>query len=142
MKIKTLLLFAAAIALLSSCTTVQPVTVSGIQNFQADNISLSPEISFDALLHNPNHFGLTIQEFKTSASLNDKLIADIFIEKKIRIGADADIPIPLKCKPAIKDIIASYLSGSFSGTVKLDGYVTAKKFLFRKKFPFSIKTKL
>lgn len=139
------ILFIAGLLLMSelcSCVSVQPVTVKGVNNFKTEEVLLSPKISFDVLLHNPNSFGLTLKAFKTSAYFNDKLITDVFIDKKVRIGANSDIAIPLKSQPSVMDIITTYLSGKTAGTIKLDGYVTVSKFLFRKKFPFTINTKL
>lgn len=132
-----------SILLLSACVAVQPVTVTDVNNFRVEDVlSGSPKISFDILIHNPNGYGLTLKEFKSTAFMNEKLITDIYLEKKIHIAANSDITIPLKSSPSIKDIISTYLSGHFNGDVRVDGYIIVSKFLFRKKFPFSLTTKL
>jgi LEA14-like dessication related protein len=141
-KYLVVLLLSTSVLFLHSCVTVQPVTVSGINNLQVEDIMLSPKVSFDVNLHNPNSFGLTLKEFKTSAYVNDKLMTDVFMEKKMRIAPNSDIAIPLKSQPSIQDIITTYLDGNMKGNIKLEGYVTVSKFLFRKKFPFTLNTKL
>jgi LEA14-like dessication related protein len=134
--------YVAAACFFQSCISIQPVTVSGINNVQVEDVLLSPKVSFDVNLHNPNSFGLTLKEFKTSAYLDNKLMTDVSIENKIYIGGNSDVAIPLKSQPSIQDIITTYLSGNaVKGNVKLEGYVTVSKFIFRKKFPFTLNTK-
>ena len=143
MKIHFFAVVITAVMLLSGCVSIQPVTISGVNNFQVEDVLLSPKVSFDVNLHNPNSFGLTLKEFKSSAYLDDKLMTDVFIEKKIYVGANSDVAIPLKSQPSIQDIITTYFGGGKTkGNVRVEGYVTVSKFIFKKKFPFSLTTKL
>jgi LEA14-like dessication related protein len=135
-------LSATAFILLTSCASVKPITVAGIDNLQVEDILLHPKISFNVNLHNPNNFGLTLKEFKTSAYLNDKIMTDLYTETKIRIARNSNIAIPLKTEPSIKELMTTYLSGALKGKLKVEGYFTVKKFLFRRKFPFSFTTEL
>ena len=116
--------------------------VRNVDNFQIKDIITKPNVQFDVNLHNPNNFGLTVKEFKSTAFLGDKMLTDIFIEKKIRIGANSDISIPLQTQPSINDITNMVLSGNASKDLKVEGYVVVRKFIFRKKFPFTVRTKI
>ena len=143
MKISFSAALIAVLMFLSGCVSIKPVTISGVNNFQVEDVLFSPKVGFDVNLHNPNSFGLTLKEFKSSAYLDDKLMTDVFLEKKIHIGANSDIAIPLKSQPSIQDIITTYFGGGKTkGNVKVEGYVTVSKFIFKKKFPFSLTTKL
>jgi len=125
-----------------SCITIQPVEVQKVDNFQLKDVLTKPNVQFDVVIHNPNHFGLTLKEFKSTAFLGDKMITDIFIEKKIYIGADNDISIPLQTSPSLKDISEIVLSGNASKELKVEGFIIVSKFIFRKKFPFTVNTRL
>lgn len=133
---------AAILFLFNSCVTVQPVEVRSVDNFQITDIITKPKVQFDVNIHNPNSFGLTVKEFKSTAFLGEKIVTDIFVEKKIRIGANSDIVIPLQTQPSINDISSMLLSGKASKDLKVEGYVVVRKFIFRKKFPFTVRTKL
>jgi LEA14-like dessication related protein len=140
--IKNIFLSVSILVLFSSCISLKPVTVTGVDNVQAEDILLYPKISFNVNLHNPNNFGLTLKEFKTSAYFNDKVLTDVFTASKIRIARNSNVAIPLQTQPSIKELMTTYLTGKLKGNIKVEGYITVSKFLFRKKFPFSITTKL
>jgi LEA14-like dessication related protein len=143
MKINLIVVYSLIVLLFSGCVSIEPVTIAGVSNFQVEDVLLSPKVSFDVNLHNPNSFSLTLKEFKSSAYLDDKLMTDVFMENKIRIGANSDVAIPLKSQPSIQDIITTYFGGGKTkGNVRVEGYVTVSKFIFRKKFPFTLTTKL
>ncbi len=129
-------------SLFTSCVTVQPVEVRSVDNFELKDVTSNPYVQFDVNIHNPNSFGLTLKEFQSTAFLGDKMLTDIFIEKKIRIGSNSDISIPLQTKPSLQDITNMVFSGNSSKDLKVNGYITVKKFLFKKKFPFSVKTRM
>jgi LEA14-like dessication related protein len=127
--------------LFSSCLTVQPVEVQSVNNFQLRDALTKPYVQFDVNIHNPNHFGLTLKEFKSTAYSGDKVVTDIFVQKKTRIAANSDISIPIQTTPSLNDISSMLFSGGASKDVKVDGYLTVRKFIFSKKFPFTIHTK-
>ncbi|HKR03643.1 MAG TPA: hypothetical protein VJY62_03330 [Bacteroidia bacterium] len=126
----------------SSCLTIEPVEVRNVDNFQLKDVLTKPSVQFDVTVHNPNKFGLTLKEFKSTAFLGDKMVTDIFIEKKIYMGADSDISIPLQTSPSLKDISEIVFSGNASKDLKVEGYIVVRKFIFRKKFPFTVRTTL
>lgn len=128
--------------LFASCVTLKPVEVKSVENFKLKDIITKPGVQFDVMIHNPNSFGLTLKEFKSNAFLGEKIVTDIFVKKKIRIGANSDISIPLESQPSLSDISSMILSGNVSGDLKVEGYITVKKFIFRKKFPFRVQTKI
>jgi LEA14-like dessication related protein len=136
------ILYSSFLIFFGSCVTIQPVEVRNVDNFQLKDVLTTPNVQFDVNIHNPNNFGLTLKEFKSTAFLGDKMVTDIFIEKKIYIGANSDITIPLQTQPSLKDITGIVLSGNASGDLKVEGFIVVRKFIFRKKFPFSIKTKI
>lgn len=127
---------------LSSCITIQPVEVKNVDNFQLKDVLTKPSVQFDVKIHNPNNFGLTLKEFKSTAFLGDKMVTDIFIEKKIYIGGGTDITIPLQTSPSMKDISGMLLSGNASNDLRVEGFIVVRKFIFRKKFPFTVRTKI
>lgn len=131
-----------SLAVFTSCITVKPVEVKNVDNLQLTGITSQPAVQFDVNIHNPNNFGLTLKEFQSTAFLGDKRLTDIFISKKLRIGANSDVSIPLQTQPSLNDIAGMLLSGNSSKDVKVDGYITVRKFIFKKKFPFSVRTKL
>ncbi|MEO5571010.1 MAG: LEA type 2 family protein [Bacteroidia bacterium] len=126
----------------SSCMTIEPVEVKNVDNFQLKDVLTNPSVQFDVTIHNPNSFGLTLKEFKSTAFLGDKMVSDIFIEKKVHIGANSDISIPFQTKPSLNTVAELMLSGNTSGDVKVEGFLVVKKFIFRKKFPFTVRTKI
>lgn len=127
---------------LTSCITLKPVEVKNVDNLQLTVMTSQPAVQFDVNIHNPNNFGLTLKEFQSTAFLGDKRLTDIFISKKLRIGANSDVSIPLQTQPSLNDVAGMLLSGNSSKDVKVDGYLTVRKFIFKKKFPFSVRTKL
>ncbi|MEP7169482.1 MAG: hypothetical protein ABI855_08955, partial [Bacteroidota bacterium] len=56
---------------LTSCVTIQPVEVRNVDNFQMMDILTKPSVQFDVNIHNPNNFGLTLKEFKSTVFLGD-----------------------------------------------------------------------
>ena len=120
--------------------TIQPVEVKNVDNFQLTDVLTKPSVQFDVNIHNPNNFGLTLKEFKSTAFLGDKIVTDIFIAKKIHIGANSDISIPFQTQPSLNAIVGMMLSGSASKDLKVEGFLVVKKFIFRKKFPFTVRT--
>ncbi len=132
----------AFLVLFTSCITIQPVEVRNIDNFQLMDVLTKPNVQFDVNIHNPNNFGLTLKEFKSTAFLGDKMVTDIFIQKKIYIGANSDISIPLQTQPSLKDITGMVMSVNASGDLRVEGFLVVRKFIFRKKFPFTVRTKI
>ena len=126
----------------ASCMTIEPVEVKNVDNFQLKDVLTGPSVQFDVTVHNPNNFGLTLKEFKSTAYLGDKMVTDIFIEKKIHIGAGSEISIPFQTQPSLTTIAGMMLSGNTSGDLKVEGFLVVKKFIFRKKFPFTVRTKI
>ena len=126
-------LVAVILVFFSSCITMEPVEVKNVDNFQLKDVLTRPSVQFDVTIHNPNTFGLTLKEFKSTAFLGDKMITDIFIEKKIHIGASSDISIPFQTQPSLNDIAGMVFSGNSSKDLKVEGFLVVKKFIFRKK---------
>lgn len=126
----------------SSCVTWKPVEVKSVDNFVLKDIIAKPNIQFDVIVHNPNNFGLTLKEFQSTAFLGDRQLTDIYVEKKIYIDANSDVSIPLQTQPSIESITTMFMSGSTSKDIRVEGYIVVKKFLFKKKFPFTVKTKI
>ncbi|MFI5218830.1 MAG: LEA type 2 family protein [Bacteroidia bacterium] len=127
---------------LSSCVTIKPVEVIGIGNFNLEPLSSKPNVHFEVKIHNPNNFGLTLCELKSTVSLGAKTVTDITISKKTFIPADSEISIPLEARASVNEIASLLLSGNASSNIKAEGYLAVRKFLFKKKFPFSVKTKI
>ena len=128
--------------LFPSCITIQPVEVIDVDNFQLKEVFTKPSVQFDVTIYNPNNFGLTLKEFKSTAFLGDKMVTDIFIERKVQIGANSNISIPFQTSPSLSTITGILLSRNASNDLKIEGFLVVKKFIFRKKFPFTVKQKI
>lgn len=142
MKILNLIVIAICIFLFSSCYTIEPVVVKRLDDFQAKTLSTKPSVNFKAVLYNPNAFGITLRAFTCDVKMGGKQISRIETSRKVRIGSNADVSIPLEATPDLKDVAGMILGGTGFTDWKAEGNLVVSKFLFRKKIPFSVKGKL
>lgn len=142
MKMQFIVISAVFVLLFSSCYTIEPVTVKRLDDFQVKTLSTRPAINFNAVLYNPNAFGITLRSFACDVKMGGKQVSRIETSHKVRISSNADISIPLEASPDLKDISGMILGGTSFTDWKAEGNLVVSKFIFRKKIPFSIKGKL
>ncbi len=142
MKLLTIAISLAFVFLYSSCYTIEPVIVKRLDDFQIKTLSTKPSVNFNAVLYNPNAFGITLRTFTCDVKMGGKLISRIETSRKVRIGPDADVAIPLEASPNLTDVAGMILGGTSFTDWKAEGNLVVSKFIFRRKIPFSVKGKL
>ena len=133
------LIFVCGLLAFSSCFTIEPVTVKSVDDFKIKTLAPQPSVSFNVVINNPNPVGVTLKEYKSEAFLGDKKIADIFVVKNSHLAANSDSKIPIETTPSLNEIAAMMLAGAAPKMVRVKGYVTVGKFIFKKTFPFDVK---
>lgn len=133
--------------LLTSCTSLQPITIQKINGAQLGKISLKgiqAKISADVL--NPNKIGLNIYKASLNVKINNIDLGVVTIPDKIKIKPNGNHPcdftanadFPALTMPLVTQAMA--LKDAKSVNVEIKGTVTVGKFLIRKTFPIDIKS--
>ncbi|HMT27762.1 MAG TPA: LEA type 2 family protein [Bacteroidia bacterium] len=143
------ILFLIGSLFFSSCTSIQPVMISGVHNFTTGNLVSNPEIKFDLGVKNPNSFGVTVKRMSVNVLLSDSVVAGINIPVKTKIGAQSTIDIPITLKPSVSSLTQMAMSGfknlfssKSNSNMELKGEIVIRKFIFTKKIKISEKIKL
>jgi LEA14-like dessication related protein len=142
MKILRITTFVYLVSCFSSCYTIEPVSVKRLDDFQVKTLSTKPAIHFNAVLYNPNSFGITLRSFMCEVKLGGKQISRIETSRKVQIASNADVSIPLEASPDLKDVTGMILGGTQVSDWKAEGNLVVSKFIFRRKIPFSVKGRL
>ncbi len=142
MKILNIAISLTFVFLFTSCYTIEPVAVKRLDDFQVKTLSTKPSINFNAVLYNPNAFGLTLRSFTCDVKMGGKQISRIETSRRVRIASNADVSIPLEASPDLKDVAGMILGGTSFTDWKAEGNLVVSKFIFRRKIPFSVKGKL
>lgn len=132
-----------------SCSSIQPVVISGIGSIKTQNILTNPEITFDLGVKNPNRYGVTVKRMSLNISLGDSIVAGINIPKKTKIAGHSSVDIPIVMKPSMSSFTNMAVSGfknifSRKGNTNLElrGEIIISKFIFTKKIKFKEKINL
>lgn len=142
MKILSIVINVVFVFLFASCYTIQPVTVKRLDDFQVKTLSTKPSINFNAVLYNPNAFGITLRSFTCDLKMGGKPVSRIETSRKVRISSNADVAIPLEASPDLKDVAGMILGGASFTDWNAQGSLIVSKFIFRRKIPFSLKGSL
>jgi len=132
------IIFAALTLCINSCS-IQDVSVGTPKDVKVNSLSLSGiNIEGKIPIENPNKFGFNLSKINIDVYVNDIHIGCINKREKIHIKPQSKNSYPLKYDASFKDIVKDpiALTNAFSkGSViiKLNGYVTASKFLLSKK---------
>lgn len=145
----TKLIYILFLISLSSCLTRKNIDFKSIENVTYLSENNSPVIRFDLKIHNPNNWGLRITDVTTNVSVEDHLIGSTLLPNTIRIARNSDILIPMQLNLSMADLLTFLPQGLslFTGnrtTVKtsVDGGITLKKFLFRKRLAVNLKQEI
>ena len=127
--------------LVSSCGSIQPVTLNEIKNFHAESPLYNPKFKFDAVMFNNNHFGVTLRKMEIGIGTKESFLAKLQIEEKFKIPAGQELIIPLTLSPSLGEIgqlfksgIDNMLSSHSENQLEVKGQIVIQKFIFRKKY--------
>jgi len=138
-------LFFLALGLAFASCSIQPVTVTGVQDMKFNKLDATG-VQFEAGLKvkNENRMGFRIVKSELDCKMNGVHMGTIKLDKKIKVRGTSEEVHPVKLSASLTDVIGSLPSllqmvQKKSGNIELTGYVTAGVFIFRKKFPVNIK---
>src|SRR5688572_25691538 len=139
---KRYIILAAAVLLLPSCFTIQPVEFRRTENFTVTSNNNSPMVSFGIVFHNPNGFGCTISDIESEGSLSGRLLFNAGVKTKLRVKARREASLPVTARLSKMDL------GQMMGTglnlllndeaipMQVKGKVKVRKFIFSKTYHF------
>lgn len=144
-KMYYLIFLAAGLMVVSGCHTLKAPSVKGIENFKVGELNKEMNLKFDLSLKNPNAYAVTLRRMNLKLFMNDSLLSYISMDRKTRIISNGEVLIPFTVKPEMSKLpklgwsIVSDLFGSKKDSrVKVNGEMTVSKFIFRKRFKFSV----
>ena len=145
----TKLYYLLVILLCSSCLTRKNIDFKSIENVTYASENNSPVIKFDLKIHNPNNWGLRVTDVNTNVSIDNKMIGSTLLPETIKIARKSDILIPMQLNLSLADLLTFLPQGLslFTGNkttinTSVDGGITLKKFLFRKRIAINLKQEL
>ena len=144
-KINTLtLLIITSIAILTSCITYKEVTYSGVKNIAIESISMKEiKLKITASVDNPNDYKIKILNGSFHVKSDDFEFGTFKLSEKVTIPANSKGDINIYVETKIKSLFSSSLMtlmGKVKGNnipITIDGHVTAKAKIFRKRVNFS-----
>jgi hypothetical protein len=71
--------------------------------------------------------------------LGNKKISSVSAGRRVRIASRSDAAIPLEVAPDLMNVTGLILNKQSFSDFSAEGSITVSKFLFRKKFPFSVR---
>ena len=130
---------------LSSCFSQKEISYKGISNINYRTDKEIPQITFDLIINNPNNWGLKVSDLTTNVTVANRMIGTAIIENPIRIHHHNDVTIPMVLNLSMADIISLLPTGlslfgqKSSVNTQVEGNLTLKKFIFKKKYFFNFK---
>lgn len=133
--------------LLSSCVTIVPVEFRRIENFKLNFEKLSPQLSLELVVNNPNPYGITVTEISSDIFLNNQAISKVSLPMKKRIipRGETGVPIVLNFNlSSVLGLIPASVPTLLTRSVdtRISGYIRVRKFIFKRRVPFSLNQKL
>lgn len=144
---RSILLVCSFIFLLTSCITVQPVEFRKLDNFRGEFSLDDPKANFDLVIYNPNKYGVQLTELTTDLKLNGKSAGHFILPSKTKIERKKESTVPIEMKINGENLM-NLLRLSATALLerkmdaKLEGYIRLKKFIFKKKVPFTFSQKI
>lgn len=137
--------------LLSSCVSYDEVKITNIKqvdlkNFVGKEILLSAEVEIE----NPNSYSISVTDSDFDISTGNKLLGNFKIDNKVNIPKASKEYHELVFKVNMDDLapgaqntlLKMVLSGKQEMDLKVDGYIEAKAFLLKRKFPISFQDRV
>ena len=126
--------------LVSSCSIIKPVTVTGISDFHTMNRGEEPEIWFNLQLNNPNNFAVTIKKVDIGISMGEHTLVRSSILEETEITRKEKSMVTVALKPSAEkmaEIFKAGVNGILSGKkdqFQITGEIQVKKFIFTRKY--------
>lgn len=137
----------ALACLISGCISLKAPQVKGIDKVSFTELSPDMKMMFNLNVHNPNNYGVNIKRMNVKVFLDDSLISKIGLAGKQKIAASSNIALPFEVQPKLANFPKLALAGiteifSNSGSkLKMEGEIVVSKFIFRKRYSFSVPKK-
>ncbi|MCP3930222.1 MAG: hypothetical protein GY705_14105 [Bacteroidetes bacterium] len=99
---------------LSACTVTENVEFKKIENVQFKGATLQGDITLtaNAILNNPNDFGVEIKRIQSKVFIDDKEVSNLRQEVSTQMTANSDFSLPLEI-----DIPAKKVFGDVGGLI-------------------------
>jgi LEA14-like dessication related protein len=108
MKILSALLLLTVV--LCSCGKMEEPQFKGLENFNVKSLGLKETIvGFNATLHNPNGFGVTIKESALNIYIDSVFVGNFIQTIQISVKSESDFSIPLEGKIPISRALSMNL---------------------------------
>lgn len=127
--------------LISSCSLIKPVYVTSVGNFTTVNPLSRPEIRFDVGLQNPNNYTVVIEKMEIGISMGGPVLATVSLLEGTPLTKKENILVPVALVPTTNDIskmfnsgVEAFLNGTLERKMQVEGEITIKKFIFRRKY--------
>lgn len=138
--------FLLFVLLFTSCKNFQEIGISSVDNFQVKELNQDGiKAHVNVKIKNPNSIGFNIYRSKCDVYYGDIYLGKARLSKKTRIDANSNKEYTFELEGKFKDMsilqLGSLLSGK-SQNLKLNGYLKAGKFFYKKKFPIDKTQKL
>ncbi len=137
-----LLLLVATV--ITSCITYKEVQYSGIKNVAIESVSMKEiKLKITASATNPNDYKIKILNGSFDIKSEDFQFGTFKLSEKVTIPANSKGDINIYVETKVKSLFSSSLMKLMANVkgnnipITIDGYVTAKAKLFRKKVKFS-----
>lgn len=128
--------------LLFSCTDIQPLSITGIDKPQVNQLSTAGiDAELGMKINNPNKMSIVVFPSEFEATVNDISVGKVKLYKKVRIKMKSDKVENFRVKSDFSKLgfndIGKIIPIVTSGTAKiyLKGNIRAGKWFFKKKFP-------
>ncbi len=108
------LLILSSLFFLSACTVTENVEFKKIENVQFKGATLQGDITLtaNAILNNPNDFGVEIKRIQSKVFIDDKEVSNLRQEVSTQMPANSDFSLPLEI-----DIPAKKVFGDVGGLI-------------------------
>jgi LEA14-like dessication related protein len=141
---KFLLVFAISVLFLA-CKTMQPVSVTGIEDAKFSSITeKKTELEFSLKISNPNSFGFYIYKSEIDVKINEMSLGKAHLTQKVFIKANSESTYKFVVNSNSPQTImgaATIVSVALkrSALIDLHGKIKAGRFPVIKKFPVTFK---
>jgi len=130
---------------LFACKSIEPVSVSQVQNVVLSSITTQKvEMEFSVQIKNPNSFGFYIYKSGIDVKLNEISLGKAELKHKVFIKGNSEDTYTLEVNSNIpltsKGLAAiTSLALKRNASIQLHGKIKAGRFIVRKKFPVDLK---
>lgn len=147
-KIRVIFLIICSVLLLSSCS-YEPVELKEVSSLEI--VKMNPDsisVKVGVILRNPNNYKITLTDPDLDLYINNNLIGKAIFEDKLVLEKDTTklyvVPVSAGFNGKYTNLLISSLGGLLGGkmTVKGEGTVVGKAFLFKKTVPFEFEEEI